>query len=67
MFAKLSNIRIGTKLAAISVISILMVGLLAGDQMWGNAKVKNAIGAAKQEQQTAHDVGCRAADADSRP
>jgi hypothetical protein len=56
MFAKLSNVRIGTKLAVISGLSILLVALMAGGQMWGNSKVRSSIAGAKQQQEVSHDV-----------
>jgi methyl-accepting chemotaxis protein len=56
MLSRIANIRIGTKLGAISAIAILMVAMLTGDQLWGNAKVKSALGEAKKQQHMAHSV-----------
>jgi methyl-accepting chemotaxis protein len=52
----LSNIRIGTKLAAMSALGILLVVGMLVSQMLGNAAVKSSNQAANQQQQIARDI-----------
>src|SRR5580704_9645186 len=53
---RLSNIRIGTKLAAMSALGILLVIGMLVSQIWGNAAVKSSNQAANQQQQIARDI-----------
>ncbi|HWP26609.1 MAG TPA: methyl-accepting chemotaxis protein [Xanthobacteraceae bacterium] len=53
---RLSNIRIGIKLAVISGISILLVLTMIGSQMLNNGAMREASSSANLQQQIAHDV-----------
>ncbi len=53
---RLSDIRIGTKLTAISGLSILLVLVLLAAQIWSNATVKSANEAANVRQRMARDL-----------
>ena len=51
------NLRIGTKLAIASLLSILLVGLMIFSQIAGNATVSNSNEIAIQQQTIARDAG----------
>jgi methyl-accepting chemotaxis protein len=55
MMLKLSNIRIGTKLTIISILSILLVAGMIGGQLLGNSSVKSSNELANFQQQIARD------------
>ncbi len=53
---RLADIRIGTKLAAMSGLAILLMLAMLGSQMWGNASVRGSSETAGIQQRMAHDL-----------
>ena len=53
---KLSNIRIGTKLAIMSGLGVVLVAVMLAIQVTGNSAVRTAVGKAAFQQRMAHDL-----------